>query len=179
MKRLNFSARNDAGQRTRQMGCGGTKQQAAAAEPAAAEPADVVAAREALARGDTGAQLSPALVAACGTGDAALAKQCLDGGAPPDAQSDTGVSPILHAIKLATTPAAVVDVLIEAGALVFKPDNEGTTPLHAAASRGLEDVVATLVGTMEVTLGATDAQGRTAADVARSGGHDGCLKHLS
>ena len=157
------------------MGCGASS---ASSSSSSAEPAEIVAAREALARSEQGMSLQPALVSACAAGEAALVKQCLDAGAPADAQDEFGTSPMLPAIKRAPTPDSVVDALIEAGALVFKPDNEGTTPLHAAASRGLEGVVATLVGTMEVTLGAKDAQGRTTADLAWAGGHDSCLKHL-
>ena len=162
------------------MGCGASAQAGSGASGSATstEPAEVTAAREALARGDQGMSLQPALMAACAAGDVALAMQCLEAGAPPDAQNEQGVSPILHAIQRAPAPDHVVDALINAGALVFKPDNEGTTPLHAAAARGLEATVATLVGTMEVTLGAKDAQGRTAADLARAGGHESCLTHL-
>ena len=167
------------------MGCGGTKLQQEAWQARPADPADIpshVAAGNAPAAPTiprSPEALSESLVSACRGGDAPVVKARLAEGANPDQLGPDGATPILIAIQQAPHPDETVDVLIEAGALVYKPNAEGTTPLHAAAKRGLVQVVNTLLGTMEVTVGATDGQGHTAAHVARAAGFDECAALLS
>ena len=167
------------------MGCAAAKP---AAKPDKEPPEDLEAAvtqRDAaavqlLAGSASDAARLAALAQACRLGDATLLKLLLNAGANAEAAVDAdGSTAILHAIKLADDPAEVVNVLIDTGAMVFKADTSGSTPLHAAAGRGLLPIVQALTGTMEVTLAAKDSQGRTAADVASQKGFAEIAARLS
>ena len=59
-----------------------------------------------------------------------------------------------------------VDLLVKSGAEINARDRGGQTALHGAASWGWNNLVKTLVAN-KVDLAAKDAQGRTAADIAR------------
>ncbi|CAM9613695.1 unnamed protein product [Ectocarpus sp. 4 AP-2014] len=63
-------------------------------------------------------------------------------------------------------------------AAVDTPDNNGSTPLWAAAARGHFDTVEYLVGRCGASAHARDARGTTAAWMAAESGHTRCLKVL-
>ena len=159
------------------MGCGGSTPQ----------PTDLTSA---IMAGDSNAaarfaadteqeQLNAALALACRTGDEAVCTALLDAGAALETSEADGSTPILVAVKYAPDPGPVVMLLVDAGALLSAVDQKGTTALHAAAQRGLYSTVAFLTSTMEEeAVSATDAEGRTAADVARSAGHEECAAQL-
>ncbi len=93
----------------------------------------------------------------------------LDHGATVDARDDHGHTPLTAWLAWAfrATPLAVVDLLLARGADPRVLDASGTPALHLALQKGEADVVKRLVAA-GASLDATDAEGRTAADVARS-----------
>jgi ankyrin repeat protein len=129
---------------------------------------------------------TPLLRAAKG-GDVAAMQLLLAHGANLELATTTGVSPLLAAAGVGSSPLdtrgryktqsqaiAAVQALLNAGADINHADHNGQTALHGAASWGWNDLVKTLAD-HHADLLAKDAHGRTAADVAMgsSGGASG------
>ena len=74
----------------------------------------------------------PPLVDAVLAGDVAAAERALDAGARPDG--------VLH-VAAERGPLALVELLIRRGAIEWKPDAAGRTPLDAAREGGAADIV--------------------------------------
>jgi uncharacterized protein len=119
------------------------------------------------------------LVRAAKAGDVAVMKLLIAHGANVDLPTATGVTPLMAAAgvgssgidtrgRYKTEPQAIeaVEVLVAAGANVNARDRNGQTSLHGAATLGWNGLVKSLVAN-KVDLMAKDAQGRTAADIAR------------
>jgi ankyrin repeat protein len=93
-----------------------------------------------------------ALHCAAERADIALASVFLEAGVDVNTRNDYGQTPLRHMltwmfiIERAEAYAFVL-FLIHAGADVTIPDNDGVTPLHLAAARGLNDIVEALVAT--------------------------------
>lgn len=120
---------------------------------------------------------TPLLRAAKG-GDLPVIKLLLAHGAKVDIVTATGISPLLAASGIGSSPLdtrgryktqpqaiAAVQALLIAGANVNETDHTGQTALHGAASWGWNDLVKTLAD-HHANLVAKDSRGRTAADVA-------------
>ena len=119
------------------------------------------------------------LVRAAKAGDVAAMKLLIAHGANVDLPTANGITPMMAASgvgssaidtrgRYKTEPQAIeaVQVLVAAGANVNARDRNGQSSLHGAATLGWNDLVKTLVAS-KVDLMAKDAQGRTAADVAK------------
>jgi ankyrin repeat protein len=124
------------------------------------------------------------LVRAAKAGDVAAMKLLLTHGANAELPTATGVTPLMAAAgvgssgidtrgRYKTEDQAIeaVDVLVAAGADINARDRNGQSSLHGAATLGWNGLVKALVAN-KIDLMAKDAQGRTAADVAKgvSGG---------
>ena len=71
----------------------------------------------------------------------------------------------------------IVKALIKADADVNQSDNEGTTPLHVAASKGYKDLVKALIGA-DADVNQSDNEGTTPLHVAASKGYKDLVKAL-
>ena len=102
----------------------------------------------------------------------------LERGAPVDAvaANPMRVQP-LHSAAAGGDPECV-RLLVEAGADVNARQDGGFVPLHASARNGDAAAVETLLAAGADPSQATD-DGRTAADLAREGGHDAIVARLS
>ena len=120
---------------------------------------------------------TPLLRAAKG-GDVAAMKLLLAHGANLELATATGVSPLLAAAGVGSSPldtrgrykiqaqaVAAVQALLAGGADINHADASGQTALHGAASWGWDDLVRTLAE-HHADLLARDSHGRTPADVA-------------
>ncbi len=108
-----------------------------------------------------------ALMAAAQAGHADAVIALLDAGASINAETATGDTALALAAGGPGEPR-VIEVLLEAGALVDGPNREGVTPLMRAAQRDdLDKVLALLNAGASATL--KDASGRTARDWAVAG----------
>lgn len=119
------------------------------------------------------------LIRAAKAGDIPAMKLLIQYGANVNLPTDRGITPLMAAAgngsagldtrgryKTEDQAIAAVDLLVKAGADINARDRNGQTALHGAASWGWNNLVKTLVAN-NVDLVAKDAQGRTAADIAR------------
>jgi ankyrin repeat protein len=119
------------------------------------------------------------LIRAAKAADLPAMRLLLDHGARVDLATVNGITPLLAAAgnaslaldtrgRYRTQEQAVqaVEMLLAAGASLDDRDRNGQTALHGAAAWGWNDMVNTLAA-RGVDLQAKDAQGRTAADIAR------------
>jgi uncharacterized protein len=121
------------------------------------------------------------LVRAAKAGDVAAMRLLIAHGANVELPTVTGITPLMAACgnasssidtrgRYKTEDQAIeaVKILLAAGASVNARDRGGQTALHGAASWGWNGLVKTLAAN-KADLLAKDAQGRTAADIARGG----------
>ena len=121
---------------------------------------------------------TPLLRAAKG-GDIEALKLLLAHGARVDLPTATGVTPLMAAAgngstnldtrgryKTEAQANEAVQLLLAAGANINAQDRSGQTALHGAATWGWNTLVKTLAAN-RIDLAAKDAQGRTAADIAK------------
>jgi ankyrin repeat protein len=121
------------------------------------------------------------LVRAAKAGDVAVMRLLITHGANVDLPTTAGITPLMAACgnassaidtrgRYKTEQQAIeaTQVLLAAGASINARDRGGQTALHGAASWGWNGLVKTLAAN-KADLLAKDAQGRTAADVARGG----------
>ena len=119
------------------------------------------------------------LVRASKAGDVAAMKLLIAHGANVELPTATGITPLMAAAgngsanldtrgryKSEEQAVEAVALLLKSGANVNARDRNGQTALHGAAGWGWNGLVKTLA-TNKVDLTAKDAQGRTAADIAR------------
>jgi uncharacterized protein len=119
------------------------------------------------------------LLRAAKAADIEAMKLLLAHGAHVDLPTATGLTPLMAAAgngsvtldtrgryKTEAQAVEAVQLLLAAGANINARDRTGQTALHGAAGWGWNDLVKTLASN-KVDLQAQDAQGRTAADVAR------------
>jgi uncharacterized protein len=122
------------------------------------------------------------LLRAAKAGDISAMKLLLAYGANLELPNVTGITPLLAAAGIGSSPldtrgrykteaqaVEVAELLIAKGADMQARDRNGQTALHGAAKWGWNDLVKTLAN-HNVDLLAKDVQGRTAADVARGDG---------
>jgi ankyrin repeat protein len=119
------------------------------------------------------------LVRASKAGDVAAMKLLIAHGANVELPTATGITPLMAAAgngsvnldtrgryKSEEQAVEAVALLLKSGANVNARDRTGQTALHGAAGWGWTNLVKTLAAS-NVDLTAKDAQGRTAADIAR------------
>src|SRR5690348_7371337 len=119
------------------------------------------------------------LLRAAKAGDVEAMKVLIAHGANVDLPTATGITPLMAAAgngsvsldtrgryKTEAQAIEAVEVLVKAGANINARDRGGQTALHGAAGWGWNDLVKTLAAN-NVELFAKDAQGRTAADIAK------------
>jgi ankyrin repeat protein len=119
------------------------------------------------------------LIRAAKAGDVPAMKLLLAHGAIVDLPTATGITPLMAAsgngsanldtrgrYKNESQATEAVELLLKSGADVNARDRNGQTALHGAASWGWNGLVKTLAAN-NVDLAAKDAQGRTAADIAK------------
>ena len=102
--------------------------------------------------------------------------------ASPDAATrcpySEGCASLLHEAA-AAGHAAVVELLLHAGASPGTVDEDGQTPLHHAASEGHVEVVKRLAPAADCKeLYLADSYQMTAYHLACENGHDACVGHL-
>ena len=104
-------------------------------------------------------------------GPPASTERLLAHGADVSAVSqNTQANTPLHAALAGRGDAAVVDLLLSAGADVNAAAAQGVTPLHVAASRGSRELITRLLA-RGANPGATMADGTTPAGMAQDRGH--------
>ena len=119
------------------------------------------------------------LVRASKAGDVAAMKLLITHGANVELPTATGITPLMAAsgngsanldtrgrYKSEEQAVEAVALLLKAGANINARDRNGQTALHGAAGWGWNSLVKTLASN-NADLAAKDAQGRTAADIAR------------
>jgi hypothetical protein len=119
------------------------------------------------------------LLRAAKAGDVAAIELLLAHGANANLPTATGITPLMAAAgngsasldtrgryKTEAQAVQTVELLVAAGADVNARDRNGQSALHGAANWGWNDLVKTLVAN-RIDLHAKDAQGRTAADIAK------------
>ncbi|MEJ1962009.1 MAG: ankyrin repeat domain-containing protein [Gammaproteobacteria bacterium] len=119
------------------------------------------------------------LVRASKAGDLAAMKLLIEHGANVELPTVNGITPLMAAAgngsvgldtrgRYKTEEQAVqaVELLLKSGANINARDRAGQTALHGAASWGWNGLVKTLASN-RADLAAKDAQGRTAADIAK------------
>lgn len=119
------------------------------------------------------------LVRASKAGDLPVMKLLVEHGANPNLPTETGITPLMAATgngsssidtrgryKTEEQALEAVELLLASGAGINLRDRGGQTALHGAASWGWNNIVKSLVA-HNVDLMAKDAQGRTAADIAK------------
>jgi ankyrin repeat protein len=119
------------------------------------------------------------LVRAAKAGDVATMQLLIAHGANVELPTATGITPLMAAAgngsvnldtrgryKTEAQAVEAVDLLLKAGANVNARDRAGQTALHGAAGWGWSGLVKTLAAN-KADLAAKDAQGRTAADIAK------------
>jgi ankyrin repeat protein len=119
------------------------------------------------------------LIRASKAGDIEAMKLLIAHGANVDLPTATGITPLMAAsgngsanldtrgrYKTEAQAIEAVELLVKSGANINARDRSGQTALHGAASWGWNDLVKSLAAN-NVDLNAKDAQGRTAADIAK------------
>jgi uncharacterized protein len=119
------------------------------------------------------------LVRASKAGDVEAMKLLIAHGANVDLPTATGITPLMAAsgngsvnldtrgrYKTEAQAIEAVELLVKSGANINARDRGGQTALHGAASWGWNGLVKSLAAN-NVDLTAKDAQGRTAADIAK------------
>ena len=119
------------------------------------------------------------LIRASKAGDVDAMKLLIAHGANVDLPTATGITPLMAAsgngsanldtrgrYKTEAQAIAAIELLVKSGANINARDRSGQTALHGAASWGWNDLVKSLAAN-NVDLTAKDAQGRTAADIAK------------
>jgi uncharacterized protein len=119
------------------------------------------------------------LVRASKAGDVEAMRLLIAHGANVDLPTATGITPLMAAsgngsanldtrgrYKTEAQAIEAVELLVKAGANINARDRGGQTALHGAASWGWNGLVKSLAAN-NVDLTAKDAQGRTAADIAK------------
>jgi ankyrin repeat protein len=119
------------------------------------------------------------LIRAAKAGDIAVMKLLIARGANVDLPTAAGITPLMAAAgnssgsldtrgryKTESQAVEAVELLVKSGANVNARDRSGQTALHGAATWGWNNLVRTLVAS-KIDLVAKDAQGRTAADIAK------------
>jgi ankyrin repeat protein len=121
------------------------------------------------------------LIRAAKAGDLPAMRLLIEHGANVELSTATGITPLMAAAgngsasldtrgryKTEAQAIEAVELLLKSGAQINARDRIGQTALHGAASWGWNGLVKTLAAN-KVDLGAKDAQGRTAADIAKGG----------
>jgi ankyrin repeat protein len=119
------------------------------------------------------------LLRAAKAGDIAAMKVLIEHGANVNLPTATGITPLMAAAgngssgldtrgryKTEAQAVEAVQLLVNSGADINARDRNGQTALHGAAGWGWNDMVKSLVSN-KIELMAKDAQGRTAADIAK------------
>ena len=119
------------------------------------------------------------LLRASKAGDIPVMKLLIEHGANVNLPTATGITPLMAAAgngsinldtrgryKTEAQAVEAVDLLVKSGADINARDRNGQTALHGAASWGWNSMVKALVAN-KIELMAKDAQGRTAADIAK------------
>lgn len=119
------------------------------------------------------------LIRASKAGDIEAMKLLIAHGANVDLPTATGITPLMAAsgngsanldtrgrYKTEAQAIEAIELLVKSGANINARDRSGQTALHGAASWGWNDLVKSLASN-KVDLNAKDAQGRTAADIAK------------
>ncbi len=103
-------------------------------------------------------------------GQAELIKLLLESGANPNAKSNTRMTPLLFLTSARTVNLKGALYLIKSGAQINLADQDGLTPLMAAAYRGHESLVA-LLTSKGADKNIKNNAGKTAAELAHSRGN--------
>ncbi len=119
------------------------------------------------------------LLRAAKAGDIPVMKLLIEHGANVNLPTATGVTPLMAAAgngsinldtrgryKTEAQAIEAVELLVKSGADINARDRNGWTALHGAAGWGWNSMVKALVAN-KIELMAKDAQGRTAADIAK------------
>jgi uncharacterized protein len=119
------------------------------------------------------------LIRAAKAGDLPAMKLLIEHGANVELPTANGITPLMAAAgngsagldtrgryKSEDQAVQAVELLLQSGANVNARDRNGQTALHGAAGWGFNSLVKTLAAN-KVDLAAKDAQGRTAADIAK------------
>ena len=112
-----------------------------------------------------------ALIHAASSGETEALAMLLEAGADPAAQCDSGHTAVAHAAMAGH--ASVIEALADAGAPLDESDYQGWTPLMHAARRGAAPAVEALIEAGADRSIVRPADGRTALEYARAGGHEG------
>lgn len=103
---------------------------------------------------------------AAGCGMLQCLRLLLNKGADANAADEAGWTPLMLAVRGGKLPA--IEALLAAGAETAAQNQRGATALHLAAINGKPDVCACLAKHAPAALAIQNAEGKTAAEVAKT-----------